>query len=239
MSHWYIYVIILLVIFAAYGIFLAFKKGKQKGADDLLKLFLVNGYDLKVAGFKEQNKSVLKNGIVFVGDSITQDYPLQDFYPWCVVYNRGIGGDTSVGLLKRLNESVFDLEPSKVVLLIGTNDFGVLNAKVSEVAKRINQIVETIHLHLPNTKIILESVYPVNISLSDSIRYRSNEDIIELNKLLAFTKNVTFVDIASLLMDEDGNLNPQYTVEGLHINAQGYRVISSALAPYIVKNERM
>lgn len=211
-----------------------YRVGKRKGAEDLLKLFLVNGYDLKVKAFREQNKSIIPGGIVFVGDSITQDYPLTDFFPNKLVYNRGIGGDTTVGLLKRLNESAIDLIPKQIVLLIGTNDFGVLNEKPFAVSERIREIILELKKALPATDIVLLSVYPVNNTLDAfSVGSRKIEDIMELNRLISTIPDVTYIDLYSKLCDESNRLNPKLTIEGLHINAEGYRLITNTLLPYL------
>src|SRR6266487_6387134 len=65
-----------------------------------------------------------RNAVVFLGDSITQGWAedLSAWFPGMKLANRGIGGDTSRGVLIRLKEDVLALDPRAVVLLIGTND---------------------------------------------------------------------------------------------------------------------
>jgi hypothetical protein len=81
-------------------------------------------YKNKVTSFGIQNTNLSKGQIIFVGDSITDMYPLDDYYADLdlACYNRGIGGDVTQGVINRLQTSVFDLAPSKIVLMIGTND---------------------------------------------------------------------------------------------------------------------
>ena len=120
---------ILVVLLITYVILVSLQKKKdtdkayKKGADDLFSAILANGWKKKVNDFNEYNKCVNKGGIIFVGDSLTDNYNVYEYYKGYDVYNRGIGGDTTIGLLKRMNESVYDLKPSIVVLLIGINDF--------------------------------------------------------------------------------------------------------------------
>jgi len=212
--------------------------GIKIGADNLLSLFLKSGYDQKVKAFKIQNKFVKKGGIVFVGDSITQDYPIHDFYHNLSVYNRGIGGDTSEGLLKRLDESIFDLEPKTVVLLIGTNDLALLKTTDVIIANNISLIIQKIHEKLPNTLILLQSIYPINSTIDPfSVSARHNDDIRKVNLLLKDVKNVTYIDLDQDLSDEQGNLAKDLTVEGLHINANGYEVITRKIMPYLIKDK--
>ena len=96
-------------------------------------------WQLKYDSFVVQNANLSKGQIVFVGDSITDFYPLDDYYADLnlATYNRGIGGDTTGGLLDRMKVSLYDLAPSKIVLMIGINDIfggGKNNAYVKKQA---------------------------------------------------------------------------------------------------------
>ncbi len=206
-----------------------FKKGIQKGMDDFLSMLLENGFTFKINAFSKQNKFVKSGGIVFVGDSITQDYNVYEYFSDLHVYNRGIGGDTTVGLKTRLDVSVFDLKPKTVILMIGTNDLALLKTTPETVAQNIKEIIETIKNQLPDTKIILQSIYPVNETMSPmTVLPRKNADIIKINQILAQLQKVIYVDVYSHLL-KDGKLNPAYSVEGLHLNEQGYEVITNLL----------
>ncbi|NCC55236.1 MAG: lysophospholipase [Erysipelotrichia bacterium] len=224
---------ILLILIPIVGYY-AHKYGKKAGVDWLLSLLFKSGFDAKVAGFKKQNAFIKKGGIVFVGDSITQDYNVYEYFHQYHVYNRGIGGDTTEGLLKRLDESIFELEPKTVILLMGTNDFGVLNAYPNDIYMRMKSIIEAIQKRLSETKIILISVYPVNPKLDPtSVGSRNNENIKKLNKLYETIPGIQFVNLFDQLKDEEGNLKKEYSVEGLHINQNGYEVITNELKKYL------
>ena len=132
----------------------------KKGGNDLFAAILANGWEKKVNDFKEYNKYVKKGGIVFVGDSLTDNYNVYEYYKGLEVYNRGIGGDTTEGLLRRMDESIFDLEPSKIVLLIGINDFELVkDSTPNTIYQNILKIIALIKERLPETEIILESLY--------------------------------------------------------------------------------
>src|SRR5690606_7527962 len=63
-----------------------------------------------------------QNALVFLGDSITQGWSdIGSHFPGVKVANRGISGDTTRGVLIRLQEDVLALNPKSLVLLIGTN----------------------------------------------------------------------------------------------------------------------
>src|SRR5690606_14684002 len=165
--------------------------------------------------------------------SITQDYNCYEYFSTLKVYNRGIGGDTTEGLLTRLDTSIFQLMPDKVVLLIGTNDFSLLKTTKRKIIENINQIVQEIQQKLPKTKIILQSIYPVNENINPfSVLPRNNADIQAVNQQLAQIKGITFIDMFDLL-EKDGKLNAKYSHDGLHLNALGYTKVTEKLKPYL------
>ena len=117
-------------------------------------------YHKKLAQFKQENETIEFCDVVFLGDSLTDGYSLKAHYPKYAMLNRGIGGDTTQGVIERLEESVFKVEPKVVVLLIGgndvardrSNDYILYNYKI---------IINNIKSKLPNTKIIMQSMYPL------------------------------------------------------------------------------
>ena len=130
------------------------KKAQDSACGKLFEMMLVGGYNKRVEDFKIYNKSVNKGGIVFVGDSLTENYNVYEFYKGYNVYNRGIGGDTTLGLLNRMKESVYDLSPSVVILLIGINDFQLVeNSSVDTIYENINKIINSIKLNSNITNI--------------------------------------------------------------------------------------
>ena len=213
----------------------------KKGGNDLFAAILANGWEKKVNDFKEYNKYVKKGGIVFVGDSLTDNYNVYEYYKGLDGYNRGIGGDTTEGLLRRMDESIFDLEPSKIVLLIGINDFELVkDSTPNTIYQNILKIIALIKERLPEAEIIWESLYPVNKSGDKKIDIASvinkdNEKIKEVNSLIKDIKGVTYVDMYSKLVDEKGMLNIDYTMEGLHVNSFGYHVVTKEIRNILEK----
>ncbi len=222
--------IIILFIPISYILYLY---GKKKGISEFLNMLFIAGLMGKTEAFRNYNKYAKKGGIVFVGDSITQDFNVYEYFHGRNVYNRGIGGDTSKGVLGRLQESVFDLEPEKVFLNIGTNDLELLNDGIDGIHSRIQEIIYKIKETLPNTTLYLISVYPVNPAVdSKTVGKRKNTDISELNNRLSELEGITFIDLYSKLVDEEG-LCRSYTIEGLHMNQQGYEIIKQELEQYL------
>lgn len=217
------------------------QEAKELGASEFFAAILEGGFNKRVNDFKEYNKCVKEGGIVFVGDSLTENYNVYEYFKEYDVYNRGIGGDTTVGLLSRMEESVYALKPSIVVLLIGINDFELVEgSSVNSIFENICTIISKIKENCPDTKIILESLYPVykksasKIDVSCVIN-KDNNKIREVNKLLKTIKDVHYLDVNSKISDEDGDILLDYTMEGLHVNTLGYHFITKIIKEEITK----
>ncbi len=210
------------------------QKQYKKGADDLFSLFAQGAYTQKVAMFKALNQQGLPGGTVFVGDSITQDYNVYEFFKGKNVYNRGIGGDTSEGVLNRLEESVFQLKPKTVFLLIGTNDMVSQHFHSKNTLQAIQKIIQAIHQFDQTIQINLISILPVNGTIdATTVGFRNNRIIYALNEQLKSMDFIHYIDVYSLLLDDQNNLNKKFTVEGLHLNAEGYQIMTTALLKYL------
>ncbi|MBN1295112.1 MAG: hypothetical protein JXB48_24980 [Candidatus Latescibacteria bacterium] len=169
--------------------------------------------------------------ICFLGDSITDGCEWSELTGCLRVTNRGIGGDTAWGVLTRLDE-VTEGKPEKVFLMIGTNDLA-RGKTPTEVHDKIAEIISTIQRDSPETTIYLQSVFPTNEDLGTKY---SNDNINPLNdmlKKLASVKGVTWVDVASVLKDENGKLKRELTMDGLHLNGQAYYLWYSVIRGYL------
>ncbi|HLZ54252.1 MAG TPA: SGNH/GDSL hydrolase family protein [Verrucomicrobiae bacterium] len=175
-----------------------------------------------------------KGAVVFLGDSITQGWhALANAFPHLKVANRGIGGDTTRGVLYRLKADVLDLDPKAIVLLIGTNDIGN-GAKPEDVADNIEAILQEIKKFNPNLPVIVCEVMP------RADRGQHPADRIEkLNALVAAAiKNdpqFTLCDTWSIYADKNGDCPNDEFPDLLHPNATGYAKWAAALKPILAK----
>lgn len=162
------------------------------------------------------------------------------------VYNRGIGGDVTDGLLERMNESIFDLEPKKVFINIGTNDISRPEYKRERLMSQYRKILMQIQARLPETKIYVMSYYPVNRELPGAdpeavkaqFGARTNAELKEVNaevEKMAEELGCTYINVFDCLLDEKGNLKAEYTIEGMHMYANGYAVVLEKLMPYLLE----
>lgn len=205
-------------------------------------LFFDHSEKVKVVTKKEEVvEKVVDNNYLFLGDSITEQYDLKEYYEDYPVVNSGVSGDFTSSIVENMKKRVYDYNPSKVFLLIGIND--LRNGKnVSEIVSNTKEIIKLIKENRPYSEIYLESIYPINKTdddkISDSVRdiEFDNEKIIEVNdllKVLAKDEKITYVDLYNKLVDDDGNLNISYTKDGLHISSEGYEFITKELMKYI------
>lgn len=181
------------------------------------------------------DKYCIPNQTVIAGDSITEILNMDLFNSYIknsgkLVYNRGISGDTSNKFLERFDSNVLALKPSNLVLLIGTNDLS-LTSNVDFVYSNIESAVDKALASNPDMNIILQSVYPV-----DYKNKRKNKLILELNeklKLMCENKNITYLDMHSLLLDDLGGLDSKFTYDGLHPNALGFEIAVNNIVPLL------
>jgi lysophospholipase L1-like esterase len=175
-----------------------------------------------------------QGAVVFLGDSITQGWnSLAKDFPDLKVANRGIGGDTTRGVLYRLKADVLSLMPRGIVLLIGTNDIGN-GATPKDVAKNIKEILKDIRREDPKIPVIVCEVMP-----SSEKQNRPADKIEAVNALIKKEMkgkdNVYVCDTWSIFADANGDCTPDIFHDLLHPNAVGYEKWTAALKPILVQ----
>ena len=183
----------------------------------------------------EKEVQVVPDNYLFLGDSLTDYFDLETYFPGQPVVNSGIAGNTTNQILTSMKTRVYDYNPSKIFLLIGTND--LRDGKSQEaVVQNIEEIIEEIQTNRKQAEIFVESLYPVNASVSSAVGVRSNATIQNINAQLeeyCKEKNLTYIDLYAKLQDEQGNLQIQYTADGLHLSDAGYQVVAEVLQEYL------
>ena len=200
-------------------------------------VYLKRLYNTSCAAFRTENKFAKKGGVVFVGDSITDFCNLDTYYPELKAFNRGISGDTIEGIRCRLEESIFGLAPTLVVLHGGANNFAEGYEDVETfVIDTYRDILSQIKARLPYTKVLVQSVYPVSdVSFHNRYKY-GHGHIRSINaklKELTLSFGYVYADVYSVIAAEDEEFDRRYTDDGLHPNQAGYKVISEYLRPII------
>lgn len=186
------------------------------------------------------NLSPLKKGdIVFLGNSITAEGK-----NWNArlnnskVRNRGIGGDTTDGVLARLGE-IIDSEPSAVFLLIGINDLynnSIQEPSVNYIANNIIEIAKKIKTNSNDSKVFIQTLLPISIKKSTKDYELYNHSIGTINEIIVENqqkKLYSIIDLYALFVNSEGELREDLTYDGLHLNEEGYKVWSNFIKPII------
>ena len=177
-----------------------------------------------------------QKALVFLGDSITQGWKadMGGSFGKVKVANRGISGDTTRGVLVRLEEDVLSLNPSGVVLLIGTNDLEE-EASPEIITGNLKLILAALKKHNAKMPIILCSVFP-----SSENKKRPADQIKKINELYAAAvkgnTQVTPLDTWALFADENGDAKKAEFPDLLHPNKIGYDMWAAALRPLLATN---
>ena len=178
---------------------------------------------------KEVEKVIVDDNFVFVGDSIFEGYKLDEHFKDMPTVNSGISGHKTTDILNNMNERIYRYNPSKVIILIGTNDISHISS--ADTISNIGKIIDGIKNNRKHSEIYVQSIYPINHVVEGWLAAgpRENDVIKEMNKeikRICSEKNVTFMDVYDLLADGDGNLKEEYSYDGLHLSNEGYKVIT-------------
>lgn len=169
--------------------------------------------------------------MVFLGDSITHGWgdTMGNSFPSMKVANRGIGGDTTRGMLIRLKDDVLSLNPSAVVMLMGTNDLAD-QAEPQIIAGNVKRIIADLKKHNDKMPIILCQVFP-----SSAAKDRPVDKIKKLNEQLFEAirgdSQVTRVETWPLFANAEGDAKIAEFPDLLHPNDIGYAKWAAALRP--------
>ena len=204
-----------------------------KGQQEWQKKF----YFDRISKFKKE--PIGKNKIVFLGNSIMQGGGnWNNRYKSDNIVNRGISGDYTAGILRRLDEILF-YKPKSVFLMIGINEFFADNSEKPEVspenvAKSILKIADIITRHSPKTKVFIHTILPINNDqylevkkvdynfLQDNYTPSINSQVEETNSILKSNVQYEVIDLHSIFIDNNFKLNYDLSSDGVHLNENGY-----------------
>ncbi|MBI9020478.1 MAG: NPCBM/NEW2 domain-containing protein [Verrucomicrobia bacterium] len=179
--------------------------------------------------------------LVLIGDSITHFLDdrapgiIQQTFPGITHLNLGYSADRTENVLWRLQHGEIDgLSPKLAMIMIGTNNTGHRSDPAADTVRGIRQIVEEVCRRMPQTKVLLLSVFPRGATADDDHR-KLNEEINELLPSLADGHTVFHLSINEAFLDEDGVLSKEVMPDLLHPNAAGYKIWMDAVKPTVEK----
>ena len=189
----------------------------------------------QLSRYREANaalKSPAENRVVFFGDSITDTWPLDEFFPGKPYVNRGISGQTTSQMLVRFRQDVIALQPKVVVILAGTNDIAGNTGHISneDIEANFATLVELSRAH--HIRVVLSSILPVHNYTPRSQEFfaqRPTDRILTLNNWLkghcAASASI-YLDYFTAVVDEKGLLKRDLADDGLHPNKAGFAVMA-------------
>ena len=170
--------------------------------------------------------------IVFFGDSITQLGDFQKAYPNLKIINLGLSGDSVVEMSER-TEMVGYMSPKKVFIMAGINSMH--SNSVATVAEQYKKLLMAIESEVPKAEIYVHSVLPVSKKKEKEVV--NNRDISSLNNLLeeyAKEQGYVYIDLYSLMVSSEGELDSELTTDGLHLNQKGNELWNNLIEDYVV-----
>jgi len=190
----------------------------------------------RIAQFKQENAQLTEpKYIILLGDSITEGFDVARYFPSMPILNRGIVADHTgvegLGVLQRLDESVYRCRPGAVFLMIGVNDLADKRYRPRQIAAGAKTIIEKIHRFDPSIAIYLQSALPATGKYA-----HLNPLILEYNQHLnrvAASTGAAYIDLHATFIDGSGQLNAQYSRDGIHLTEAGYAVWKQILLPLL------
>jgi lysophospholipase L1-like esterase len=174
-----------------------------------------------------------KGAILFVGSSSIRLWDLGKSFPGLATINRGFGGSEIVDATHFAPRIVLPYQPRVIVLYAGDNDLA-RGKSPERIHADFRAFVKAVHADLPKTRILFLAIKPSirRWALVDRIR--------KANALIAGDckkgEYLTYVDVFTPLLGKDGKPRPELFVkDGLHLNAEGYKVWASVLRPLLPK----
>jgi len=202
----------------------------------------------KLTRYSVLNRNVKKGEILFTGSSLMEQFPVNELLMTNgmkqVIYNRGIGGFTTGDMLRHMEEMVFGTEPSRIFINIGTNDIGSPGYQLESLMENYEKIISLIRERLPEAEINMMAYYPVNETdkpsdeewVKTTFATRTNKNLKIANaavEKLAEKMGCRFINVNQGLTDENGRLKKEFTIEGIHMYANGYQVVLDNLKKYL------
>lgn len=198
-----------------------------------------------IAKIIRKNRNSKPGGVLFFGDSITEWYDIEKYYPNIKIkYNSGVAGSTSESLMWICDEAVIKYKPKVIVFLVGNNDLGNTNMRSPrEIAMNVRNIFDLVSGNLKDIKIIHVSTLPCNEELQGETAgkiMRSNKIIKTVNdeylEMIKSFKNVIFINLFEKFIDkETNNIKENFSQDGLHLTKDGYDLLTEIIKPEIEK----
>ncbi len=176
------------------------------------------------ATMTDETSTQSRPSLALLGDSITAHGDWAAWLPDRITHNLGVSGDTTDDVIARVDE-VLALRPEEIAMLIGTNDLGQRKS-VEHLVRNIEYLLVTLRRDLPGTRMLVQSIMPRGREFADQVRDANRH-------LRQFSPSVSaqFLDLWPALALEDGEIDPRFSDDRLHLTEAGYQAWLGELRP--------
>ena len=149
-----------------------------------------------------------------------------EIFPRERVLNRGIGGDRTDDLLARFSP-LTEGPAEKLFIKIGTNDLGS-GVRQDTILSNYAELLDRLAREIPSTRVYLQSVLPRGREYRERVE-QLNRELASLAK----ERGLTYIDLYSAFLGEDGSIRDELTYDELHLSGAGYREWQRLLEPHV------
>lgn len=195
-------------------------------------------WNKKITEFKaedaQRNKS--KHPILFIGSSsFTRWNTLRSYFPEYNVLNRGFGASVTADLIYYAEDIIFPNKPRQILIYEGDNDLGG-DITVADFITDIKTLVRLIEIKLPGVPVAILSIKAS--PKRDHLRQKYEAANVKLYEFAQSKKQLSFIDVASLMIDRHGNYRRDlYAEDMLHVNESAYKLWAHRIRPYLLTQD--
>lgn len=189
----------------------------------------------------EMDAMVAKNPdhlTILLGDSLSLWFPTELLPGRRVWMNQGISGEQTDGVLARLGV-LAEADVDTIFLMVGINDL-IWGQSDAQIIQNYRAIMDALVRQHPDTQIVVQSILPHG---AETATWESRERLLALpnSRIQAMNQSLEqvaadydakYLDLYALFSNGEGNLRPDLTTDGLHLNREGYLVWRAAIALY-------
>ena len=198
---------------------------RQISADSLKKRQA--GYDAYTMNMISIFKAmpIDSNGIVFLGTSLTQWFPVQEAFKDATIQNRGIAANTTANILNRLGD-IIESKPRKIFIEGGAND--VTKIPTDSIYNNLTKIFGMIKSGTPATKIYYQSVLPFGDRNTRSIEELNNKV-----EIYCKANDIVFINLYPDFLRGTA-MKKELTIDGTHLTGKGYSLWANDIRKYVI-----
>jgi lysophospholipase L1-like esterase len=190
-------------------------------------------FEKDVAAFEaaDRKNPPPKGQIVFIGSSSIVDWDVSRYFPDLRIINRGLWGSALADAVRLVDRLVVPYQPRIVVVYAGDNDIDA-GMTTEDVAVQFERFVRTVHLKLPQTRIVYIGIKPSPQRWATIDRMRAANLLIRA--FCTRDDRVAFIDVDPAMLGWDEKPRTElYADDGLHLSPQGYQLWTMLLRPFL------